>query len=89
MSATWDNPLGHNVIATRCCSDCNQEDVRTLWTLPLEFACSNGGMFAEATPLTMPDVASMLRDAPFRCRACDGGRARLVAISVDESSIPF
>ncbi|KQO78159.1 hypothetical protein ASF36_14085 [Methylobacterium sp. Leaf90] len=89
MSVTWDNPLGHNLIATRRCNECDREDVRMLWARPLEFAGGDGGTFGEEVPLTMPDIANMLRDAPFRCPACDGGRARLVAIEVDESCIPF
>lgn len=89
MSATWANPFGHNIIATRCCDDCDHEDVRELWSRPLDFAGSKEGLLGDETPLTIPEVAGLLLDAPFRCRGCDGSRARLVAISVDESSIPF
>lgn len=89
MAVTWDNPLGHNIVATRRCNGCGHEDIRTLWSRPIEFAGSDACALTEEVPLTMPEVAGMLRDAQFRCRACDGARARLVAIAVDTSCIPF
>lgn len=89
MSISWANPLGHNIIATRCCRSCGNKEIRTLWSRPWEFACESFAACLEETPLTMPEVAAMLSDAPFKCRQCDGPKARLVAISVDERSIPF
>lgn len=89
MSVSWANPLGHNIIATRCCRSCGNKEIRTLWSRPWEFAGRAFAALREETPLTIRDVTDMLSDAPFRCRQCDGPKARLVAISVDERSIPF
>ncbi|MCP1550669.1 hypothetical protein J2W76_003914 [Methylorubrum zatmanii] len=89
MTFTWDNPLGYDIIATRRCNGCGNEDVRSFWSRPLRFAAIEEPILVETAPLTMPDVAGMLRDAPFCCLSCDGGRASLVGIAVDEASIPF
>ena len=89
MAITWDNPMGHNIIVTRCCGGCECEDTRTLWTRPIEFAGSDACALTERRPLTIPEVASMLKDAPFECRECGSTRAKLVTISLDTSYIPF
>ncbi|KQP61087.1 hypothetical protein ASF39_15560 [Methylobacterium sp. Leaf108] len=89
MPVIWDNPCGHNIIATRRCKACGEEGVRTLWSRPWEFANEAFASCLEETPLTIPDIGSMLKDAPFKCTGCGGADARIVALSMDTTSIPF
>ncbi len=89
MSVIWDNPCGYNIIAKRRCKACGEESVRTLWSRPWGFANEGFASCLEETPLTILDIGAMLKDAPFKCTECGGAKARIVALSLDTSSIPF
>lgn len=89
MPVIWDNPIGYSFIATRACRACRCEDVRTLWSRPWEFAGEGFTSCLPEAPLTMPEVAGMLADAPFACWECGGRDASLVGLSMDESTILF
>ncbi|MCJ2009773.1 hypothetical protein [Methylobacterium sp. J-092] len=89
MPVIWDNPMGYSFIATRQCRSCDHDQSVTLWSRPWDFANEEFAKRLPETPLTMPEVANMLRDAPFTCKRCDDTEARLVGMALDEGEVLF